>query len=140
MDLEAARGIASRLLAERFGEGATLLRDELTAHGRSDWMFFWGREAEVRPGRTLFGATPIIVDRASGSTRFISGAHPAQWIFDAYEAIGEHRFDAGEWKTVVREQRADDFRVAEEEMRLALDEPPFAELKAWADAFRSEVK
>ncbi len=89
-------------IAQACASTAIAIRDDLVLERDFGWVFFWWAATPDREGsRTLVGAAPIIVDRTSGKGRLTGSAFPAEWFADAYEALGEARFDAGEWREFI---------------------------------------
>jgi hypothetical protein len=104
-----ARQMAHQAAQARAGVPISI-RDDLTIEKQFGWVFFWWAAAPRAEGsRILVGASPIIVDRFSGRCRGTGSAYPASWFVDAYETLGEERFDAGEWREYILRKYAAEF-------------------------------
>lgn len=105
MTRDRARRIAEGLLLRSFPQSTVdcvELQDGLSVEYPFAWVFRWGPKLEHgKSARQMFGNAPILVDRTSGTARFLGTAYPIEWYVHAYESLGEARYHAGEWREFI---------------------------------------
>jgi hypothetical protein len=99
----------AKALALASAAGATAhpvaLRDELTLEREFGWVFFYDSVQYLECGdksAKLYGNSPIIINRRTGAVSRIDTSCAIEEGVEAYETLGQERYDAGEWRELVR--------------------------------------